>query len=252
MIDPDEKPAFAEMLTACCINYGRDADKGVMRLWWNLLSDYSFQDVAKAMTAHIRSSSKMPAINDILGLINAGNPAMQRPGADEAWAMMPRSEDDSVVWTDEMAYAWGIASSLVNPNLVDRPDWVAARMAFKDAYSRAVDTAKAQSRPVQWRLVLGHTKDNLLDVVTEAVRLGRMSDNDARPLLAELEYRKPLVAGLLEGTVGTDNHDKAKQELARIKSGLFQSAEPENLDAVRAECESRDRERKWSPREDAA
>lgn len=242
MIDSD-KSAFAEMFTACCFNYGRDASKEVMRLFWRELRDHDLPDVSRAFHAHIRTSTFMPSVKSILDRLQAVNPAMQRPGADEAWAKMPRSEDDSVVWTEEMAYAWGIASSLVNENLTDRPDWVAARMAFRDAYKRAVDAAESQSRQVRWSLVRGHTTDNLLDVVNEAVRLGRLTEEQARPVLAELDYRKPLVAGLLEGTKGTDDHERAKQELARIRSGLFQSAEPENLEAVRAECEARDRAR---------
>lgn len=242
MLDSDKK-RFAELYRGVCANYGREGTTEAMRIAWAGLAEFEYDDVQRAYSAHVMLSRYLPNVADIRDRIRLRNPYLQRPGADEAWAKMPRSEDDSVVWTEEMAYAWGIASSLVNEYLTDRPDWVAARMAFRDAYKRAVDTAESQGKPVLWSLVRGHTNDNLLDVVNEAVRLGRLTEEQARPVLAELDYRKPLVAGLLEGTKGTDDHERAKQELARIRSGLFQSAEPENLEAVRAECEARDRAR---------
>lgn len=244
MIDSD-KPAFAEMFTACCFNYGRDAAKETMRLWWSLLVEHDFQTVANAFQAHIRSSSRMPTINDLLDLITASNPAMRRPGADEAWAKLPRSEDDSVIWTEETAHAWGIASNLVNPHLVDRPDWVAARMAFKDAYQRAVESAKANGKPVKWVFAKGHTNDNLLDVVREAVQLGRITEDDARPLLAEIEHQRPMVAGLIEGTKGTADEARRNQFLAKLRAaraGLTETSNVIDLDAIRAECEAKDRE----------
>jgi len=47
-------------------------------------------------------------ISEILSRIRDG-----RPDADEAWAMMPQDELASVVWTDEMAKAWGIVMPLL-------------------------------------------------------------------------------------------------------------------------------------------
>src|SRR3569832_801957 len=52
-----------------------------------------------------------------------------RPGMEEAWAMMPKSELASVVWTDEMAQAWGVASPMLAQG-----DLVGARQAFCQAY----------------------------------------------------------------------------------------------------------------------
>lgn len=252
MIDPSDKPAFAEMLTACCINYGRDATKETLRMWWAQLAEHDIAAVGKAFMAHIRSSSRMPTVFDILDLINASNPAMRRPGADEAWAKVPRSEADSVIWTEETAYAWNIASPLVNPNMVDKPDWIAARMAFKDAYTRAVDAAKANGKPIKWVFAKGYTNDNLLDVVNEAVQLGRITEEEARPLLAEIDYQRPMVAGLIEGTKGTANQEKAVKEIAGIKAMLTTPSPTYNLDAIRAECEAKDREREQHGRQDAA
>src|SRR5580698_7199183 len=53
-----------------------------------------------------------------------------RPGVEEAWAMCPKTEDVSAVWTAEIADAFG-ACRLV---LADG-DAIAARMIFKERYS---------------------------------------------------------------------------------------------------------------------
>jgi hypothetical protein len=51
------------------------------------------------------------------------------PGAEEAWALMSRPEDDTVVITEQMGEAMQIAGPLLKDG-----DRVAARMAFKEAY----------------------------------------------------------------------------------------------------------------------
>ena len=251
MLESD-KHEFAEIYRGICATYGREASKDAMRIAWGVLSAFDIGQVRQAYSAHVMTSKYMPTPAEIAALINASNPAMRRPGPDEAWARMPRSENDSVVWTDEMAYAWSIANGLVNPSLVEKPDWVAARMAFKDAYTRAIESAIAQGRPVNWQIVRGHTKDNLEDVLTEAMRLGLITHEQALPHLAELEHVRPMVAGLIEGTKGTANQEKAGKFLAGIKAMLTAPSPTYDLDAIRAECEAKDRELQQQGRQDAA
>lgn len=69
-----------------------------------------------------------------------------RLGADEAFALVLKATDETqtVVWTDEIAQAWTACA----PMLKGR-DQVGARMAFKQAYERIVQDARAQlKRPV--------------------------------------------------------------------------------------------------------
>lgn len=242
-----DKQTFADIYRGVCATYGREANKDAMRIAWGVLKSFDIAQVQRAYSAHVTTSKFMPTPAEISDLITASNPAMCRPGADEAWAMMPRSEDDSVVWTEEMAYAWGIASSLVNEFNTIKPDWVAARMAFKDAYSRAVDGAKAQGRPVRWDIARGQRKDNLEDVLTDAIRLGRMSQDAARPHFLELEYVRPVNQQiLLEGASKTKDEirDAALQAVTRIRGMLSQAKSMEALEEsrqqARAHCEQED------------
>jgi hypothetical protein len=101
-----------------------------------------------------------------------------RPGAEEAWAMIPRDEATSAVMTDEMAQAMGIAQPLL-----DEGDQVAARMSFKETYTRLVDTVKRNGTPVKWFPSLGSDKNGRAHVLNESVRLGRLSHRHVAELL---------------------------------------------------------------------
>jgi len=102
-----------------------------------------------------------------------------RPGADEAWAMIPKDEDASAVMTQEMADALRFAQPLL-----DEGDKIAARMAFKDAYSRIVEQNKLAGRKPSWFPSLGQSKEGRDAALAEGVRLGRLGADHAIGLLA--------------------------------------------------------------------
>jgi hypothetical protein len=110
---------------------------------------------------------------DILERIDDG-----RPGAEDAWTMMPKSELESVVWTDEMAQAWGIASPLLNAG-----DVAGARNAFKDAYGKAVLHARIKRTPARWMPSLGNDVASRERVLLEAVRKRRLTAAHVAQLL---------------------------------------------------------------------
>lgn len=246
MLEQDKRE-FAEIYRGVCATYGREASKEAMRIAWAALGQFSMGQVRAAYTSHLVRSKYMPTPAEIIAAIHDNTPAMCRPGADEAWAMMPRDETDSVVWTQEMAQAWSVASALVNPFVVEKPDWVAARMAFKDAYNRAVEIARAQGRPAEWKVCRGTRTDNLEDVLTEALRLGRLQPEDARPHLAQLEHVRPVNHQLLlEGAnqASEEVRDAAMEAVAKLRAML--TPDETQLQAAREEaqryCEARDSE----------
>jgi len=98
-----------------------------------------------------------------------------RPGPEEAWAMLPKGEADSVVWTDEMSAAFGIAVSLENQ--------VQARMAFVEAYREKVRQSREHARPVRWIPSLGHDSRGREAAVLAAVDAGRITPQRAIDLL---------------------------------------------------------------------
>lgn len=113
--------------------------------------------------------------SDIIVRIDDG-----RPDAEEAWAMMPKSEASSVVWTDEMAQAWGIAAPLLQVG-----DVAAARMAFTESYTKAVLRARITRKPAQWTPSLGNDAASRERALLEAVQKKRLSAAHASQLLPD-------------------------------------------------------------------
>lgn len=111
-----------------------------------------------------------------------------RPGVEEAWAMIPKDEYGSVVWTQEMATAFGACGSLMNTDLV------AARMAFKEAYDRELNLARQQNRKVQWVPSFGFEKRGREAAVVKAMELGRITKQVAIEMLPDSD----IVAGSRE------------------------------------------------------
>lgn len=113
-----------------------------------------------------------------------------RPGPEEAWAMIPRDEADSVVWTAEMRTAFGVAGGLLSEG-----DEIGARMAFKEAYQTQVTKARAERRDPRWEVTLGYNHQNRHNaqagrraVIAEAVERGRITHEIAIGILPD--YRE--------------------------------------------------------------
>ncbi len=115
----------------------------------------------------------MLTVQDVVSRIDDG-----RPGVEEAWAMLPQNEDSSVVWTDEMASAFGVAMPLLNDG-----DRIGARMAFKEAYAKAITTARDQKILPRWTPSFGRDAGGRQAALIEAVRHNRLSLESAVKLL---------------------------------------------------------------------
>jgi hypothetical protein len=115
-----------------------------------------------------------------------------RPGPEEAWAMIPRDEASSVVWTDEMAQAWGIAQPLL-----DEGDQIAARMAFLERYRKLIQAARDASTPVKWTPSLGQNPSGRESVLIEAARLGRLTVQHVAKLLPYRDDPHPEILALI-------------------------------------------------------
>jgi hypothetical protein len=141
------------------------------------LSQYPLQTTIDALAQLRRESKGRFSLAAVLEQIEKLNPD-GRPSADEAWAMIPRDEETSVVMSEEMAEAYGIAKPLL-----EEGDQVAARMAFKDAYTRIVDAHKRDGVQIKWFPSLGNDKEGREAALSNAVRLGRIGADHAARLL---------------------------------------------------------------------
>ena len=112
-----------------------------------------------------------------------------RPGPDEAWAMVPKDEATTVVWTDEMREAFGRVSILL------QDDPIGARMAFRETYNRLVADARAKAVPAQWVASLGHDSRSRDVALLDAVAKGRLSFDHAKEFAPSLTMTaSPIVA----------------------------------------------------------
>jgi hypothetical protein len=102
-----------------------------------------------------------------------------RPSPEEAWAMVPRDEAVSVVWTEEVARAWGVALPLL-----ENGDFLAAQAMFHDAYVRDIVDARMRRDPIQWTPSLGSDPAGRERVLRDAVAQGRLTAAHADVLLA--------------------------------------------------------------------
>lgn len=214
MLD-SEKQQFAKIVRSTMLVCGGDAPEAdVLRIWWASLQNYDLDNVSEAFSEYAMRGKFAPKPADILGILDRLLPD-GRPGADEAWAMIPKDEQSSVVMTEEMAEALGVARPLL-----DDGDKVAARMAFKEAYARIVGANKTAGIKPKWFPSLGADKAGRDLVIAEAVRLGRLSiahaisltPPDALPVMLESAGEKNLA---LE--YKPEDSAKARENLARIR-----------------------------------
>lgn len=222
----DDTPEFTAALHAMLsvLSHGKaETTPAVAAMWFRVLQPYTLAQVTAGMTAHMRhpaTGRTLPIPADIVAQIEGAAADDGRPGPEEAWAIAAtaRNEAETVVWTEEIAEAFGAAQ----PVMADR---VAARMAFVEVYGRLVAAARAAHKPVRWTTCLGSDPARRADAIRLALKLGRVpSDGVSADVLA---LPAPSFFALPAPAVGdSDAKLAALEALAALKG---------SLDAARAE-----------------
>lgn len=151
------------------------------------LARYPEASVLEALTRCRRELKGRLTIADVLTRIDDG-----RPGPEEAWAMIPHDEASSVVWTEEMAGAFGVASPLIAEG-----EKVQARMAFLERYKTLIREARDAGKPVRWTPSLGLDPNAREAVLLEAQRAGRLTQQHVAGLLPSRKEVSPEEMALL-------------------------------------------------------
>ena len=159
-----------------------------------MVADLEAYPEAQVLAALKRCRQELRSIKfaDIIDRIPGGH-----PGVEEAWALVARSlnnESVSIVWTDQMREAMGVALALGD-------DPIAARMAFKETYTRSVSEARAKREMPKWSASLGwdpHGREiaqieaenrNRITLGLPALQIGEtlmISDGQARQLVEQV------------------------------------------------------------------
>jgi len=164
-----------------------------LEMWWEALKAFPDGAVMAAAIQHLKSSHFKPQLADIAKLCAAQLDG-QWLGVDEAWALMPKSEHESAMLTNEIAQAIAAATPLIESG-----DRVAARMAFKDCYGRLVERAKLEGRQPRYFPSYGTDRHGVVSMLAKAVQTGQVS------LDAALEW-KPECATEIVKMAGVKNH----------------------------------------------
>lgn len=138
------------------------------------LEAYPAGDVMIALSRCQDEVKRSLSFADILDRMPGG-----RPKAEEAWAMVSKAlnnEQVSIVWTEEMASAFGVAAPLAD-------DPVAARMAFKETYMDLVNQARVAGAPIRWTVSLGWDKAGREVALREAEQKQRLTHEYVERLL---------------------------------------------------------------------
>lgn len=155
-------------------------------------------------------------------IIDRIDEAVGRPSPNEAWATASQALDESktIVWTDEMAQAWGAASPLAYAG-----DMIGARMAFLAAYERLVrDSREARRLPVV-SISEGWDQAGRAVAVEKAARLGYVKPEQA---VAYLPTPEPVfnAVALLQGRVevAAVAPPDVRERLRQLRDDLARSA----------------------------
>lgn len=151
------------------------------------LSRYPEGQVLGALNRCRRELKGRMSPADVISRLDDG-----RPGPEEAWAMIPRYESGTVVWSDEMREAYAAAAPLVAED-----NLIVGRMAFLERYRTLVSAARDAGKPVNWQPSLGWDVRGREGVLIEAVEKGRLSAQHVAGLLPYRDGPHPRIAELI-------------------------------------------------------
>lgn len=186
---------------------GTNLSEAAAKMLLTDLADYDERAVLVALSKCRRELKGRLTLAEIISRIDDG-----RPGAEEAWAVLPFDESTSVVWTDEMSEAFWVAYPLIQEG-----EKIAARMAFKESYLRLVADAREHRTPARWTVSLGHDKNGRHPVLAAAVEKQRITPGHARALIPNFDADDS-VTPLLEREKSNAAYALAEQIIKRIGS----------------------------------
>jgi hypothetical protein len=231
------KAEIAKSISIVAAEYEISMDDARTEIWMTALEPYGAMIVARAVTLLIHDPQTgkygKPRINDLLAKCELVQGGDKRPTADEAWALclLGADEANTVVWTEECAKAFHIASPVL-----DRGDEIGARMAFRQAYERLVRDARSQGQGCKWLVSLGCDPEGREVAIRQGVTSGFLTENEGASHLPMLETEKRLA---LEWNKPTLN---PKEQIAKIRN-LLNSMESQTDKLARIAMETAEVER---------
>lgn len=222
---------FAQLLDDAYDLIGVGANKvisgGAKSMFFAAMAPYPLEVVRAALSAHCLHRERgrfTPKPADLIEQIEGMTGGDGRPGADEAWAIAitSRDEAETVVWTAEAAEAFSICYPVLQLG-----DEVGARVAFKDAYNRLVNAARAARKPAKWNVSLGWDAKRREEAIKRAHVAGLLS--------------APAVKAMLPNYSSTDDEEQeecprglktVQEAVAKLQDGWAKAAERREAERV--------------------
>lgn len=158
---------------------GRSFSDKALVVFAEALSEYPPEQVFKALEKCRQGLDGPFTLPAVISRIDDG-----RPGAEEAWASVPHSEQATAVWTEDAQQAFYAGSH----HLLERGDAIAARMAFKESYERIVRQARALRKPLNVLISQGWDQNDRQVKIAEAVSSGLITLERAKKALPSIVY----------------------------------------------------------------
>ena len=218
MIDTEKRDFMAVMTTIADL-YDKTIKPERVAVYWEALKHRGLGDVRAALNKHVQDAERgrfFPLPADV----SAQLPAERNPwlDADEAWAMCPKDESVSAAMSGEMAQALGVASDLIAAG-----DLVAARMAFKAAYTRLMTEAKDKGESPKWFASLGQDKDGRHEAEVKVVQMRNLArpESDQLALPSPQEGEAIPLEQLLDKDPRSDEDiEKGRLAIAKMKESM--------------------------------
>lgn len=255
-MNTSDAPLFESLMFDIAAVYAKpNPSDSVLRLWWGALLDYPWPAVAEALENHVRECAFFPRPADIIQQLISGD---GRPTGDEAWAIALSAQDEAatVVWSAEIASAWGVALPVL-----EAKDKVGARRTFLDTYDRLTAAARRALRPVRWSVSLGRDVAGRKLAIEQAVHLSRLPLHQARALLtanglptAALPHHPGHVGTLPSNVVRLPDLEQrdAARFLATVRAGLASADARAAANQQRQATQARNAARAPERRQDTA
>lgn len=226
----EEQERVIQMLVATAEVMGSELKPGAAFVMAEDLAEHRFEDVARALSRVRKEQSGRLTLKMVLDILA---PAGGWISANEAWALALPAADESatVVWTPEIAKAWGLARPILEAG-----DKVGARMAFIPAYERLVELAKAEGRKPHFEVSAGWDPLMRQAAIEKAAVAGLIPPPKPDPALA-------LPAPASEGFTPEqleDNRQRMAENLRQLGEQLRTRSEQAELESI----ERRERERR--------
>jgi hypothetical protein len=216
-----DKAVFTQILAGTLECYGRAVTPSAIGMWWAALVRYDMREVRLAFTRYVQDPEQGRYPPTPSGILAQMTGAGLWIGADEAWALCLESFDEAatVCLTDVIlearSAAWPVWAT---------GDTIGARVAFRAAYERIVQTRRMEGRAGRWQLSVGWDADRREQAARAAVAAGRLSHEAIAGYLPgpEITPEGRAIAGLLTGSaeVPEEVGETTRRRLAELRASL--------------------------------